>query len=77
MVVLEDGGMMTTNPNQYLQPDYLTPLPSSVSIQDYLFYFLTTKIFFQSSADYLSLVFISKLFIFMFLCYSWTRRKAR
>lgn len=31
MVVLEDGGMMTTNPNQYLQPDYLSPLPSSVS----------------------------------------------
>ncbi|XP_026737216.1 zinc finger protein Noc isoform X2 [Trichoplusia ni] len=30
MVVLEDGGMMTTNPNQYLQPDYLTPLPSSL-----------------------------------------------
>lgn len=35
MVVLEDGGMMTTNPNQYLQPDYLTPLPSSVSINIY------------------------------------------
>lgn len=32
MVVLEDGAMMTTNPNQYLQPDYLQPLPSSVSI---------------------------------------------
>ncbi|KAJ2952352.1 hypothetical protein O0L34_g4638 [Tuta absoluta] len=30
MVVLEDGGMMTTNPNQYLQPDYLSPLPSSL-----------------------------------------------
>ncbi|CAK1546328.1 unnamed protein product [Leptosia nina] len=30
MVVLEDGGMMTSNPNQYLQPDYLTPLPSSL-----------------------------------------------
>ncbi|XP_046963259.1 zinc finger protein Noc [Vanessa cardui] len=30
MVVLEDGAMMTTNPNQYLQPDYLTPLPSSL-----------------------------------------------
>lgn len=32
MVVLEDGGMMATNPNQYLQPDYLAPLPSTVSI---------------------------------------------
>ncbi|XP_063619614.1 zinc finger protein Noc [Cydia splendana] len=30
MVVLEDGGMMATNPNQYLQPDYLAPLPSSL-----------------------------------------------
>ncbi|KPJ03330.1 Zinc finger protein Noc [Papilio xuthus] len=30
MVVLEDGGMMATNPNQYLQPDYLTPLPSTL-----------------------------------------------
>ncbi|OWR46666.1 putative zinc finger protein nocA [Danaus plexippus plexippus] len=30
MVVLEDGVMMTTNPNQYLQPDYLTPLPSTL-----------------------------------------------
>ncbi|CAG4914448.1 unnamed protein product [Colias eurytheme] len=30
MVVLEDGGMMTSNPNQYLQPDYLTPLSSSL-----------------------------------------------
>ncbi|XP_063360460.1 zinc finger protein Noc [Cydia amplana] len=29
MVVLEDGGMMA-NPNQYLQPDYLAPLPSSL-----------------------------------------------
>ncbi|GBP37328.1 Zinc finger protein Noc [Eumeta japonica] len=30
MVVLEDGGMMTSNPNQYLPPDYLSPLPSSL-----------------------------------------------
>ncbi|XP_041970269.1 zinc finger protein Noc isoform X2 [Aricia agestis] len=30
MVVLEDGGMMSSNPNQYLQPDYLSPLSSSV-----------------------------------------------
>lgn len=35
MVVLEDGGMMTTNPNQYLQPDYLSPLQSSVSLQNF------------------------------------------
>lgn len=32
MVVLEGGGMLSTNGNQYLQPDYLTPLPTTVSI---------------------------------------------
>lgn len=28
MVVLEEGGMLTTGHNQYLQPDYLSPLPT-------------------------------------------------
>jgi len=32
MVVLEEGGMLTTGHNQYLQPDYLSPLPT-VSIR--------------------------------------------
>ena len=31
MVVLEEGGMLTTGHNQYLQPDYLSPLPTTVS----------------------------------------------
>lgn len=31
MVVLEEGSMLTGH-NQYLQPDYLSPLPTSVSI---------------------------------------------
>ncbi|XP_017888953.1 zinc finger protein Noc [Ceratina calcarata] len=30
MVVLEEGGMLTTGPNQYLQPDYLSPLPTTL-----------------------------------------------
>ncbi|XP_017790056.1 PREDICTED: zinc finger protein Noc [Habropoda laboriosa] len=29
MVVLEEGGMLTTGHNQYLQPDYLSPLPTT------------------------------------------------
>lgn len=32
MVVLEEGGMLTTGHNQYLQPDYLSPLPTTVRI---------------------------------------------
>lgn len=32
MVVLEEGGMLTTGHNQYLPPDYLSPLPTTVSI---------------------------------------------
>lgn len=31
MVVLEGGGMLSTAANQYLQPDYLSPLPATVS----------------------------------------------
>lgn len=31
MVVLEEGSMLTTGHNQYLQPDYLSPLPTTVS----------------------------------------------
>jgi hypothetical protein len=31
MVVLEGGGMLSTSGNQYLQPDYLSPLPTTVS----------------------------------------------
>lgn len=31
MVVLEEGGMLSTGHNQYLQPDYLSPLPTTVS----------------------------------------------
>ncbi|KAJ9574510.1 hypothetical protein L9F63_008318 [Diploptera punctata] len=30
MVVLEGGGMLTTGSNQYLQPDYLSPLPTTL-----------------------------------------------
>lgn len=30
MVVLEGGGMLSTGGNQYLQPDYLSPLPTTV-----------------------------------------------
>lgn len=30
MVVLEGGGMLTTNGNQYIQPDYLSPLPTTL-----------------------------------------------
>lgn len=32
MVVLEEGGMLTSGHNQYLQPDYLSPLPTTVGI---------------------------------------------
>lgn len=33
MVVLEGGGgVVTIGNNQYLQPDYLAPLPTAVSI---------------------------------------------
>lgn len=32
MVVLENGGMVTIGNNQYLQPDYLSPLPTTVSL---------------------------------------------
>jgi len=33
MVVLEGGGgVVTIGNNQYLQPDYLAPLPTTVSI---------------------------------------------
>lgn len=38
MVVLEGGGMLTTNGNQYIQPDYLSPLPTTVS--KYYYYYL-------------------------------------
>lgn len=38
MVVLEEGGMLTTGHNQYLQPDYLSPLPTTVSIYIYFFF---------------------------------------
>lgn len=31
MVVLEAGGMLSSSGNQYLQPDYLSPLPTTVS----------------------------------------------
>ncbi|XP_046996456.1 zinc finger protein Noc [Schistocerca americana] len=30
MVVLEGGGMLTSGSNQYLQPDYLSPLPTTL-----------------------------------------------
>ncbi|XP_011639564.1 zinc finger protein Noc [Pogonomyrmex barbatus] len=30
MVVLEEGSMLTTGHNQYLQPDYLSPLPTTL-----------------------------------------------
>ncbi|XP_065156437.1 zinc finger protein Noc [Atheta coriaria] len=30
MVVLEGGGMLSSNGNQYLQPDYLSPLPTTL-----------------------------------------------
>ena len=33
MVVLEESGMLTTGHNQYLQPDYLSPLPTTVSMR--------------------------------------------
>lgn len=36
MVVLEEGSMLTTGHNQYLQPDYLSPLPTTVSIAPFL-----------------------------------------
>lgn len=32
MVVLEGGGMLSSASNQYLQPDYLSPLPTTVSL---------------------------------------------
>lgn len=32
MVVLEGGGMLNSASNQYLQPDYLSPLPTTVSV---------------------------------------------
>lgn len=49
MVVLEEGSMLTTGHNQYLQPDYLSPLPTTVSTTfcvdppsnfDFLFHFV-------------------------------------
>lgn len=33
MVVLESKGMLTAGSNQYLQPDYLSPLPTTVSLR--------------------------------------------
>lgn len=42
MVVLEEGGMLTTGHNQYLQPDYLSPLPTTVCIVR-IFLHLTPK----------------------------------
>lgn len=38
MVVLEEGSMLTTGHNQYLQPDYLSPLSTPVSTV-FLYYF--------------------------------------
>lgn len=32
MVVLESGGIMNPGSNQYLQPDYLSPLPTTVRV---------------------------------------------
>lgn len=32
MVVLDGGTMVTIGGTQYLQPDYLSPLPTTVSI---------------------------------------------
>jgi len=40
MVVLEEGSMLTTGHNQYLQPDYLSPLPTTVSTLRRLLYSL-------------------------------------
>lgn len=45
MVVLEEGGMLTTGHNQYLPPDYLSPLPTTVSIAySFLVYALCYKL---------------------------------
>lgn len=51
MVVLEGGGMLTNSGNQYLQPDYLSPLPTTVSILTgenvaVLFWFRSLIVFF-------------------------------
>lgn len=40
MVVLESKGMLTAGSNQYLQPDYLSPLPTTVSNILWYFQFL-------------------------------------
>ena len=37
MVVLDGGTMVTLGNSQYLQPDYLSPLPTTVSIIFFLF----------------------------------------
>ena len=43
MVVL-DGHNMLTGPNQYLQPDYLSPLPTTVSYLEENFQSPTTNV---------------------------------
>lgn len=35
MVVLEGGGLLSGAGNQYLQPDYLSPLPTTVRFKTY------------------------------------------
>lgn len=35
MVVLEGGGLLSGAGNQYLQPDYLSPLPTTVRFKNY------------------------------------------
>jgi hypothetical protein len=51
MVVLEGGGMLSTSGNQYLQPDYLSPLPTTVSCSSLVRRPGFNKIFFDLQLD--------------------------
>lgn len=62
MVVLEGGGMLTNSGNQYLQPDYLSPLPTTVSI-------ISNENTTRNRNK------ITHILILFFNYYSWMRRK--
>lgn len=52
MVVLEEGSMLTTTGhNQYLQPDYLSPLPTTVSIMLFQIHVSINLYFFVFNID--------------------------
>lgn len=73
MVVLEGGGMLTTNGNQYIQPDYLSPLPTTVSI--YITYEILASILISSSSLYSFYFAMNFCIDFHVFIYSWMRKR--